>query len=69
MSGFQIVDGGRLRELRRERMLSQTELAVIVGTTQATVSALERGDRQAQPRTVRRLADVLGVEPAELVKK
>jgi transcriptional regulator with XRE-family HTH domain len=50
-------------------MLSQTELAVIVGTTQATVSALERGDRQAQPRTVRRLADVLGVEPAELVKK
>jgi transcriptional regulator with XRE-family HTH domain len=69
MSGFQIVDGDRLRALRRERMLSQTELAVIVGTTQATVSALERGDRQAQPRTVRRLADVLGVEPAELVKK
>lgn len=50
-------------------MLSQRELAKLAGTTQVTVSALERGEREAQPRTIRRLADALGVEPGELVNK
>jgi transcriptional regulator with XRE-family HTH domain len=49
-------------------MLSQAELAKLADTTQATISVLERGERTAQPRTVRRLADALGVEPKELVR-
>jgi transcriptional regulator with XRE-family HTH domain len=67
MPGWQTVDGKRLRQLRRERMLSQQELAKKAGAGQATLSLLERGERTAQPRTVRRLADALGVEPRELV--
>jgi transcriptional regulator with XRE-family HTH domain len=63
------VDGKRLRQLRRERMLSQAELARSAATTQATVSLLERGERTAQPRTVRKLADALGVEPRELLHR
>jgi HTH-type transcriptional regulator, competence development regulator len=67
MSRWQTVDGDRLRELREDRMLSQSELAKMAGTTQAAISGFERGERKAQPRTVRRLAEALGVEPTELV--
>jgi transcriptional regulator with XRE-family HTH domain len=48
-------------------MLSQAELAKLADTTQATLSLLERGERMAQPRTVRKLADAFGIEPRELL--
>jgi len=67
MPGWQKVDGKRLRVLRLELMLSQSELAKVARTTQATISNFEHGQRTAQPRTVRKLADALGVEPRELV--
>lgn len=67
MSGWQKVDADRLRELRQERMISQSELAEMAGTTQAAISCFERGVRSAQHRTVRRLAEALSVEPKELV--
>jgi transcriptional regulator with XRE-family HTH domain len=67
MPGWQTVDGKLLRQLRRERMLSQAELAKLADTTQATLSLLERGERMAQPRTVRKLADAFGIEPRELL--
>jgi transcriptional regulator with XRE-family HTH domain len=67
MSGYQEIDTERLKALRGERMLSQRELARAVGTSQAVISELELGKRHAQPRTVRKLADALGVEPKELV--
>ena len=68
MPGWQTVDGKRLRELRLEKMFSQSELAKLADTTQVTVSVLERGKRRAQPRTVRRFSDALGVEPRELLQ-
>lgn len=68
MTSWQTVDGEKLRELRLELMLSQRELADKIGSTQATISNLELGNRQAQPRTVRRLAEVLRVEPKALLK-
>jgi transcriptional regulator with XRE-family HTH domain len=69
MSGFQTVDGEKLKYLRQQKMLSQRDLAWAIGSTQATVSALEVGSRTAQPRTVRKLADALGVEPKDLLKE
>jgi transcriptional regulator with XRE-family HTH domain len=68
MAGWQTVNGKRLRELRLQRMLSQSELAKMAATTQATISLFERGERTAQPRTVRKLADALQVEPRELLQ-
>ena len=68
MTKWQKVDGDRLRELRETAMFSQSELAKMAGTTQATISGFERGKRRAQPRTVRRLAEALGVEPRELTE-
>ena len=62
------MDAGRLRRLRREAALSQHELAERAGTTQETVSRLERGHHDARGRTLRGLAEVLGVEPRDLME-
>ena len=63
------VDGMRLRELRRERALSQQDLERMTGVAQSTLSALERGKRDSQPRTVRKLAATLGVKPRDLMRR
>jgi transcriptional regulator with XRE-family HTH domain len=65
---FMEVDGSRLRRLRRERALSQRDLTRITGIAFDTISRLETGKQRAQPRTIRKLADALGVEPRELMK-
>ena len=62
------VDTAKLRRLRREAALSQQELADRAGTTQETISRLERGHHAARGHTLRRLAEALGVEPRELMK-
>jgi DNA invertase Pin-like site-specific DNA recombinase len=36
---------------------------------QPAITRLETGQREAQPRTVRRLATALGVEPRQLMKR
>ena len=63
------VDAARLKHLREERVFSQRELARLAGLTHATVWKLENGPAEAHPRTIRKLAEVLGVAPKELVKE
>ena len=63
------VDGTKLQRLREDRVLSQRELASLAGLTQQTVWRFENGSTNAHPRTIRKIAEVLGVEPKELVKK
>ncbi len=65
---FTEVNGARLRRLRRERALSQRELSRMTGVAFDTISRLETGKQRAQPRTIRKLARALGVEPEDLVK-
>ncbi len=62
------MDGARLRRLRQERALSLRELGEMTGVAFDTINKLELGKRQAQPRTIRKLARALGVEPKELMK-
>lgn len=57
----------RLRELRERASFSQMELSDMSGVSRATIADLELGKRGARPRTRRRLAKALGVEPWELV--
>jgi DNA-binding Xre family transcriptional regulator len=47
--------------------LDQRRLAQAMGSTQATVGQLERGDRGAYPKTILRLCEVLGVAPEDLL--
>jgi transcriptional regulator with XRE-family HTH domain len=68
MSRLMEVDGMRLRKLRKEHAWSQRDLARESGVAQDTITRLETEQREAQPRTVRRLAEALGVEPRELMK-
>ena len=63
------VNVRRLRELRRQKVLSMRELEEMSGVSYNTIWRLETGKTGAQPRTIRRIADALGVDPAELVKE
>ncbi len=62
------VDGMRLRELRERRALSLRELSELSGVSYNAIWRIEVGRTGAQPRTVRRLAGALGVEPSDLTK-
>jgi transcriptional regulator with XRE-family HTH domain len=62
------VDMARLRELRRRRVLTLEELAAKAGVGRNTIWRLEHGVMGAQPRTIRKLAKALDVEPEDLVK-
>lgn len=57
----------KLRALRLQRALSQRDLALRAGVSQVTIVRLERGEAEARPSTVRKLAAALGVDPRELV--
>ena len=62
------VEGAKLRELRRHKMLSLRELEQRSGVAFDNINKLENEKRRAQPRTLRKLAEALGVEPHELMK-
>jgi transcriptional regulator with XRE-family HTH domain len=62
------VNVQRLRELRRQKVLSMREVEEMSGVSYNTIWRLENGITGAQPRTIRKIAEVLGVEPAKLLK-
>jgi transcriptional regulator with XRE-family HTH domain len=55
-----------LRRLRLERFFSQAELARRSGVHALTITRLESGRTAPSTRTVRALAQALGVQPGEL---
>ena len=63
------VDGMRVRELRERQALSLRELSELSGVNYNAIWRIEVGRTGAQPRTVRKLAAALGVEPHELLKR
>jgi transcriptional regulator with XRE-family HTH domain len=60
--------GDNLKMLRTLRALTQAELAQKAGLTPATVVRIERNQAEPHMSTIRKLAESLGVDPAELVK-
>ena len=59
----------RLKELRREQVLSLRELEEKSGVSYNTIWRLEDGRQGAHPRTIRKLAEALDAKPAELLKE
>lgn len=59
----------KLRELRERRALSLRELSELSGVNYNAIWRIEVGRTGAQPRTVRKLAAALGVEPHELMRR
>ncbi len=56
-----------LRELRRRKLLSQRELAEAVGVRYQTVQGWESGQNRPRTPALRKLVEVLGVTPEELL--
>jgi serine/threonine-protein kinase RsbW len=64
-----IIDGPRLRHLRRLHQLSQEALADRAGISLTTLARLERETRpHCRPRTMARIAAALGEHPATITR-
>ena len=59
--------GDALREIRKEKGISQEQLALDSGLDRTYVSLIERGVQSPALRTVAKVAGVLGVKSSELV--
>ena len=64
---IRVLFGRRLRELRKERGLSQEELAFRAGLHRTYVSSAERGERNVALINIERLARALGVDMCDLI--
>jgi len=60
--------GDRLKKQRTRRALTQAELADRAEVTTATVARIERDEIEPRMTTLRKLAQALEVDPAELVE-
>ena len=61
--------GQRIRALRKERGLSQEELAELSGLDRTYISGIERGIRNVALRNIETLAEALGVPITELFEE
>ncbi|MBV1885587.1 MAG: helix-turn-helix domain-containing protein [Parvibaculaceae bacterium] len=57
----------RIRQVRKSRGLTQTQLATLVGSTAATISRLETTDMTLSTRWVERLGVALDILPGDLL--
>ncbi len=60
----------KMSNLRQHRMiagLTQEELAKCVGMHRVSINELETGKRSPRPRTIKKLADALGVDARKLM--
>lgn len=53
--------GQRIRDLRKQKRMSQTELAKSAGVSQTTVTSWETGKAEPSSSAVARLADIFNV--------
>ena len=58
-----------VKRLRQEREWNQTELAYHAGLAPSVISQIENGKRDPTARTLRKLAEALSVEVADLFPK
>jgi transcriptional regulator with XRE-family HTH domain len=63
------VDARELQNARLAKFWSRDELAKASGIHRDHIGRLERGyEGESRPPTIRKLAEALGVDPAELVR-
>lgn len=58
----------KIRTIRKERGLTQTELAEKLGTNHSYVARMEKGDQDSRITSLISMADALSVDISELVK-
>ncbi len=61
------IDGEQVRVARERQFLSQRELAESAGINRNTVWRIEvSGPTEVHPRTIRKIAEALSIDPASL---
>ena len=68
MSKIKEKFGKRLREIRKNKGISQEKLSKRAGFDRTYVGKIERGERSPSLETIEKLADALEVEILELFK-
>ncbi len=63
------IDGEKVRIAREQAFLSKRELADKSGLDRSTVGRIEDGVVEVYPRTIRKIAVALSVNPASLTPK
>jgi len=63
------IDGEKVRAARERAFLSKRELADEAGLDRSTVGRIEDGVTEVYPRTIRKIAKALSVDPASLTPK
>lgn len=66
MANLRTKFGKRLRQLRRQRNMTQEQLANVAEVSVEFISYIERGINAPSFETIEKLAKALDVEPAEL---
>jgi transcriptional regulator with XRE-family HTH domain len=60
------IDGEKVRGARERAFLSKRELADRAGLDRNTIGRIEGGVTEVYPRTIRKIAEALSVDPASL---
>lgn len=63
-----MTPGERIKAARERKVWGQAELARMAGISPNTLYRIEAGTHTPRPVTIRRIAEVLGIEPGELVR-
>lgn len=58
-----------IREIRKRRNMTQSDLAQLVDTTQAAISRYENGENSLTLETAARIANALGCKVDDLIKE
>ncbi|CAI7978104.1 Helix-turn-helix domain-containing protein [Frankia sp. Hr75.2] len=65
---LQRIFGRNLRRYREQRGLSQEAFADVVGVHRTYMGGVERGERNLTLKSVERIAEVIEVDPLELLR-
>ncbi len=60
------IDGEKVRAVRERAFLSKRELAERAGLDRNTIGRIEGEITEVYPRTIRKIAEALSVDPASL---
>ena len=63
------IDGEKVRAARERAFLSKSELAERAQLNRNTIGRIEDGITEVYPRTIRKIAEALSVDPASLTPK
>jgi transcriptional regulator with XRE-family HTH domain len=60
------IDGEKVRAARERAFLSKSELAAAADLNRNTIGRIEEGVTEVYPRTIRKIAGALSVDPVSL---